>query len=62
MVEDTLNYEEAARELNIATATLQRWVQQRKIRFLKIGKFVRFRRSDLEEFIQRNTVEPRGRL
>lgn len=46
-----LNYEEAARYLGTSRRHLERLVEERRITHRKIGRFVRFRRSDLELFL-----------
>ncbi|MFC0248273.1 helix-turn-helix domain-containing protein [Citricoccus parietis] len=36
---------------------LQDAVARREITYVKVGRFVRFRQSDLDDYIARNTVE-----
>lgn len=56
------NYHECAEQLGISPVTLRRWVQQGRIRHLKIGKYVRFRREHIDEFLAQAEVEPVRRV
>jgi DNA binding domain, excisionase family len=53
-----LNAQEAAKFLNIKVDTLYDWVQLRRcnIPYIKIGKFLRFRKSDLDKWLEAYTV------
>ncbi|MGE5525215.1 MAG: helix-turn-helix domain-containing protein [Rhodospirillaceae bacterium] len=53
-----LNEREAAETLHVSTGTLQVWRSTRRypLPFVKIGRAVRYRRSDLEAFIKSRTV------
>ncbi len=53
-----LTTEEAAEFLGLAVQTLRVWrVNQRvRIPFVKLGRAVKYRRSDLEKFLDANTV------
>jgi excisionase family DNA binding protein len=48
---------EAADFLNISIHTLRAWISQRRIPFIKLGRGVRFRPEDLNEFINSCAVE-----
>jgi excisionase family DNA binding protein len=52
-----LSVEEAA-ELGTPVRFVRRLVHERRIRFHKIGKYVRISRSDLDAFIAAGTVPP----
>jgi excisionase family DNA binding protein len=55
--ETLLNEEQAARRLNVAVKTLQKWrVVGGGPRFVKLGRCVRYSAADLEEFITARTV------
>lgn len=42
--------------LDVETATLQRWRWLgRNLRYIKVGRCVRYRRSDVEAFLEANT-------
>lgn len=55
-LEELLRIPDAARVLGIKQKTLRDWVWRRKITFIKVGKGVAFRPSDLREFIEKNIV------
>jgi len=46
-----LSIEEAATYLNVSVRFLRRLVDERRVRHYKVGKFVRFHPSDLDEFV-----------
>jgi len=50
---------QAAQFLSVSISTLYGWAWQRKIPFVKVGRALRFDKSDLEIFIQSNRVEAR---
>ena len=47
---------EAAIMLHISESTLYRWVNQKKIKYIKVGSRVLFSTDDLKEFVNNNTV------
>jgi excisionase family DNA binding protein len=47
------NYKTAAEWLNMKPSKLRRLVDLRKISFVKMGREVRFRQRDLEEYLAR---------
>jgi excisionase family DNA binding protein len=55
MDERLVTIEEASKLLSIKISTLRAATFKRKIPFIKIGRLVRFRLKDLEEFIQNNS-------
>ena len=54
-----LTIDEAAKLLRVKRSTLYSWVHRRQIPFQKVGSLVRFRKDDLEAWLeaQRRTVE-----
>jgi excisionase family DNA binding protein len=52
-----LTISEAAAYLNVTVRFMRRLVDERRIAFVKVGKFVRFERADLDAFIQAGRVE-----
>ena len=54
---DLMTAPEAAIYLRISKGTLQHWVSDRKIEFVKMGRSVRFRKAHLERFISENVQE-----
>ena len=53
-----LDIQETARHLGVSTTTLYKWVNQRKIPYIKLGRLVKFDPLKLEEWIRQQTVMP----
>jgi excisionase family DNA binding protein len=49
-----LNVAEAADQLGIASKTLYKWVESGQIPYVRIGRLIRFREADLEEWLEIN--------
>mgnify|MGYP006310667409 CR=1 FL=1 len=54
-MEKLLNSSEAAKYLNIKEWTLRHWVSEKRIPYVKLGRCVRFKQSDLDKYIEQNT-------
>jgi len=53
-----LNPREVSKEYGFSTSTLAKWrMDNLNIKFSKIGKYIRYKRSDIEAFIESNLVE-----
>lgn len=54
-----LTREEAAAYLGVSPSTLSNWACSKKfvIPYFRVGRSVRYKKSDLDEFIQRGLVE-----
>lgn len=48
---DLLTVEQAADYLNITDHFVRRLIRERRIPFLKVGRLVRLRRTDLEDYV-----------
>jgi excisionase family DNA binding protein len=48
----------AAERLDICYRTLQSLVYERKIGFVKVGRHYKFRKEDIDSFIQKNYIKP----
>jgi excisionase family DNA binding protein len=55
---DLLSVEQAARRLGTGERFVRCLVAERRIRFYKVGKYVRFHPDDLASFICEGRVEP----
>jgi excisionase family DNA binding protein len=55
--DELVDTDEAARVLATSARHVRRLVAERRVAHYKVGRFVRFRRSDLEAFIDRARVE-----
>jgi len=53
-ISELLTASEAAEYLRISEWTLRHWVSDKKIRFIKIGRAVRFKKAHLDRFLQDN--------
>ncbi|MFB9906815.1 excisionase family DNA-binding protein [Allokutzneria oryzae] len=50
--------EEAAAYLSTTVRFVRRLIAERRITFYKVGRYVRLKHRDLEEFVQAGKVEP----
>ena len=57
MVERLFTLDEAADALGTSSRFPRRLVAQRRIRFVKVGKFVRIPESAIVEFVESGTVD-----
>ncbi len=48
----------AAAHLGVSEAFVRRIVLEKRIRYYKVGKFVRFRPGDLEAFVDAGRIDP----
>lgn len=55
-----LSISETASYLRVSKSTLYRWVYKKQIQHVKIGSRVLFLESYLLEFLEENTIQPRG--
>ena len=56
-MDELVDLNEAARRLGVGPKFPRRLVAERRIRFVKVGRFVRIPASALEEFVAAGTVE-----
>jgi excisionase family DNA binding protein len=54
------NAREAARELKVSIHTLRSWMYQKKLPYVKLGRKCLFKQEDLEAFVNRSVVKPKG--
>ena len=53
---DLLTVEQAADYLNITEHFVRRLIRERRIPFLKVGRLVRLRRTDIDEYVASRLV------
>jgi excisionase family DNA binding protein len=53
--DDLLTVKQAASYLGAAPQTVYRWVAEKKIPYVKVGRLVRFRRGDLAGWVAHRT-------
>jgi len=60
MAEEMMSRKQAAAYLGVEPNTLAVWASTKRygLRFFKIGRLARYRKSDLDEFIAARVVEP----
>lgn len=56
--EDLLTVEQTAKRLGTAERFVRSLVSQRRIRFYRVGKYVRFDPADVRDFIRNGEVPP----
>lgn len=54
-----LTKKEVASFLHIGESTLNLWVRKNKINYIKLGKSVRFRKSDIDKYLDDRTIKAR---
>ncbi|MDA0711265.1 MAG: helix-turn-helix domain-containing protein [bacterium] len=50
----TWNNDTAAAYLGCTPGTLRVWVSKRRVPFVRVGRLVRFRKSDLDKWLDKN--------
>jgi nitrogen PTS system EIIA component len=50
-----MDVDEAARYLRASKAGIYRWVETGELKASRVGRLLRFRRTDLDEFVERCT-------
>lgn len=59
MTDEWLSTRKAAKLIGITDHTLYRYVDQGKLPAFRIGRVIRYRRSDVEAFITRSRIHPK---
>lgn len=59
--EDLLTTEEVAARLRVTPRFVRRLIAERRIEYIKDGRYVRFRVAAVKEYIERNRREPLSR-
>lgn len=54
-----LTMDQASEYLGISKLTLYGWVSARKVGFIKVGRLVKFKQTELDKWIDQHTVKPR---
>lgn len=55
---DLLSVEQAAERLGTPVRFIRRLIAERRVRFYKVGRYVRFAVEDLDEFVAAGCIEP----
>lgn len=57
-IKEWLNPREVNKEFGFSTSTLAKWrMNNLNLIFSKVGKYIRYKRSDIEAFLESNKVE-----
>jgi excisionase family DNA binding protein len=51
------NFEEAAYYIGCTTGTLKVWASKRRVPYVKVGRLTRFRKKDLDKWLDSRLVE-----
>ena len=58
---ELLTVDQAGELLGTGPRFIRRLIEERRIGYTKLGRFVRLQRADLEAFVAAGRVEPQGR-
>ena len=61
-VDRLLTKNEAADRLNVSPRFIERCIVQRRIRYVRIGRFIRIPESAIDEFVDAGTVDVRSAM
>ena len=53
-----LTPKELESEYSISVSTQAKWRMDRKIPFSKVGKFIRYNREDINQWLKNNAIKP----
>ena len=56
-LEAPINIKEASQRLGVSVRYMRRMVDEKRVRYLKVGRLIRFRGSDLDAYLKRAEVE-----
>lgn len=57
-----LTIEQAAEYLNVTVKCIRSWIEYKKIEYVKMGKYVRFRKEYLESWVEKNTIKAQKKI
>ncbi len=57
-----LTIKEVAEKLKVSRATINRWMEDKTISFVKIGKCVRFREEHIENWLDKKTIKAQKKI
>lgn len=60
-MEPLLTKAEAAAALNVPARFVERLVSERRVRFVRVGRYIRIPTSAIKELLESGTVEPAAR-
>lgn len=57
-----LTIEQAAEYLNVTVRAIRNWIEDKRIDYVKMGKYVRFRKEYLEGWVNKNTIKAQKKI
>lgn len=57
-----LTKEQVCEMLSISRPTIDRWMADKAITFIKVGKCVRFRKEDIESWLDKKTIKAQKKI
>lgn len=57
-IENTWDHRRAAQYIGCTEGTIRVWCSQRRVPFLKVNRLTRFRKVDLDKWLDRQAVKP----
>lgn len=57
-----LTIEEVCQLLRVSRSTINRWMDDKYISFVKVGKHVRFRENYIDEWIEKKTIKAQKKI
>ena len=61
-MDEVLNLEEVSKYLKTSKRTVQREVESGKLKAFRVGKSLRFKKDEVEEYIERQRIHPGEKL
>lgn len=62
MIKELMTRVEAAHYMGVQPETLEVWASTKRynLTFIKVGRYVRYRKSDIDKFLKKHTVQIRN--
>ena len=60
MPQELLRKRDIIERFHVAPRTLDNWIIQKSIPFVKFGKLIRFIPADVETFVEKHRIQPRA--
>jgi excisionase family DNA binding protein len=57
-----LTIKQVAEKLQVSRATINRWMEDKTITFIKVGKCVRFREEHIEGWLDKKTIKAQRKI
>lgn len=52
-----LTIEQTAEHLNVTVRAIRNWIQFNRIEYVKMGRYIRFRKEYLDKWVEKHTVK-----